>query len=265
MTDGTSIKPDKAVVWGLRIYLFLVGFSVFGSVMEKVMGTTEIWIARIVGLSILTLGGWLVSQLIPLRNGWITVLGIGLIGGIFEIVGVLTGFPFGEYSYSTNWWPTIPIFSGEVFPIPVVLAWGLVVGALSLLSICRFGRKLGLAATSAMAAFIDLPMEPVLTKGLGYWQWEQQGPLFGVPISNFFGWMFVAFVASFVMTSIWPSRMEMSLDSTKRVKRVLYGHLVLMGFLGLVNQIWDAGFCFLLIPICEILFRKLPTNQIEPL
>ena len=41
---------------------------------------------------------------------------------------------------------------------------------------------------------IDLVIDPLATKTLNYWAWENAGPYYGIPWSNFLGWFLMSLV-----------------------------------------------------------------------
>jgi putative membrane protein len=111
-------------------------------------------------------------------------------GFLLELVGVHWGLPFGRYAYTGLLGPG----AGGV-PFAIAFAW------LSLLLFARdcawrmAGGKLRAALLGAgMMTLVDLLVDPVATRLLGYWEWRQPGLYFGVPAINFTGWFAVSAV-----------------------------------------------------------------------
>ncbi|MDK2464162.1 MAG: carotenoid biosynthesis protein [Candidatus Korarchaeota archaeon] len=119
------------------------------------------------------------------------------VGLAFEVVGVRYGIPFGRYSYSE--------FGPEILevPVPVVIAWGIYLfvcySAASSLTRRVWAR---VALASAMMVALDLAVDPVMV-AQGAWSWEEGGPWFGIPLSNFLGWFTVSAVALCLFTKIF--------------------------------------------------------------
>ena len=163
-------------------------------------------------------------------------LGVVLVlGTVAEVAGVLTGFPFGRYAYTTRWWPVVSLPDGHWFPLQVPFAWFLVVGA-SLLAVSRLGQgRLGKGSvllTGALAATIDLIMEPVMTGPLGYWRWLDAGPLpGGAPIANFLGWFATAAVAALALNAFGAAQAWRAWEPTA----VLVGHVALVLGIGAIH------------------------------
>jgi uncharacterized membrane protein len=120
-------------------------------------------------------------------------------GTFAESVSLRTGFPFGHYYFTE-------VMGPKIFQLPVLLALaylgiGYVAWILALL-ILGYADKpirgtstlvLPLLASLIMAAW-DLSMDPDWSTLDRAWIWQNGGAYFGVPVSNFFGWFFTAFI-----------------------------------------------------------------------
>jgi len=121
-----------------------------------------------------------------------------IIGNLLETVGVLTGFPFGQYSFTDRMGPKlllVPILMGPAYFGMGYLSWTvarLILGRQVGMSKLRV-VVLPLAAAFVMVAW-DLSIDPVLSTLGRYWIWQHGGPYFGVPISNFLGWYLTNYV-----------------------------------------------------------------------
>jgi putative membrane protein len=114
------------------------------------------------------------------------------IGNLFENLGILTGFPFGSYSFTEVMGPRIlnvPVLLGLAYLGMGYLSWTLA------RLILKDGRvfTLPLLASCIMVAW-DLSMEPVWATLVHGWIWWKGGPYFGVPVSNFLGWYLTVYV-----------------------------------------------------------------------
>ncbi len=119
------------------------------------------------------------------------------VGSFFESLSLRTGFPFGHY-YFTG------VMGTKVFELPILLALAYVgVGYLgwvvaSLVVGARANAWQGvfvvpLIAAVAMTAW-DLAMDPVWANIDHAWVWLEGGGYFGVPFSNYFGWLLTTWV-----------------------------------------------------------------------
>jgi putative membrane protein len=108
---------------------------------------------------------------------------------IAEAIGSATGFPFGAYDYT-------PLLQPQLAGVPwlIPLAWLMMLPpAWAVAWIITGGRsRLHLAMVSALAFTAwDLFLDPQMV-AWGFWEWEQPGAYFGIPLVNFLGWLFVS-------------------------------------------------------------------------
>jgi len=118
---------------------------------------------------------------------------------LFESTSLRTGFPFGHYRFTELMGP-------KIFDLPILLALAYMgMGYLSwVVSLAILGSEerplsgrriflLPLLASVVMTTW-DLSMEAVWADVDRAWIWRDGGPYYGVPISNFFGWLLTAYV-----------------------------------------------------------------------
>jgi len=99
-----------------------------------------------------------------------------------ELLGTHTGFPFGNYSYTS-------VFQPQLLGVPIEIPTGwLTLGLMtsSMASLGHRGRALELLWASSLMVLWDVLYDPIFVS-LGMWTWER-GDYFGVPYSNFLGW-----------------------------------------------------------------------------
>ncbi len=133
---------------------------------------------------------------------WLLALGCFIEGILVEIVGVNTGFLFGDYTYGN-------VLGPKVMGVPwmIGLNWFLVIYSCGII-ITRFSHYL-ISRVSAeeqgslrnvyqwslildgalLAVFFDWIMEPVAVK-LGFWTWNESP----IPFKNYFCWLIVSMV-----------------------------------------------------------------------
>lgn len=142
--------------------------------------------------------------------GALLACGVG-IGGLAEIVGVHTGWPFGAYRYGGTLGP-------QPFGVPVVvpLAWTMAawpawrVAALLPGAPGRGARVLRwLGAGWALASW-DLFLDPQMVAA-HHWQWLYPTPslpgVAGIPVSNFVGWLGVSLVVTGALELVLGGRL----------------------------------------------------------
>jgi uncharacterized membrane protein len=137
------------------------------------------------------------------RYGWVRLFVlfgiIFVVSNFFENLSVFTGFPFGNYHYTTG-------LGLELLSVPILvslsyLGFSYVSWVLASELVGDFFGKTGrlrVLFVPLVAAFMmgswDVCFEPTLSTVRGWWVWEQGGGYFGVPLSNFLGWILTAFV-----------------------------------------------------------------------
>jgi len=112
-----------------------------------------------------------------------------------EFVGVRTGLPYGEFRYLLELGPmllgTVPV-GLPVFFLPLVLNSYLL--CLLLLGPRVDSRLARVAASLAVVLTVDLVLDPAAVS-LGFWRYADGGVYYGVPLSNFLGWIVSGTVA----------------------------------------------------------------------
>ena len=120
-------------------------------------------------------------------------------GALCESLSLRTGFPFGHYAFSGLMGPQV-----LRLPVLLVLAYlgiGYCSWVLALLILHRRNRVLedgGVVAVPLLASAImlawDASMEPIWSTIDRAWIWRDGGGFYGVPVSNFVGWYFTAYL-----------------------------------------------------------------------
>src|SRR6266498_1764186 len=122
-----------------------------------------------------------------------------VVSNIFENMSILTGFPFGHYYYTD-------ILGLKLFLVPVLigpaylgtgyLAWTIarvISGATHSRLPGHLTFTVPLLAAFMMASW-DLSLDPINATIYHAWIWLDGGSYFGVPFSNFLGWLLTTFV-----------------------------------------------------------------------
>ncbi len=181
----------------LAVYALILAYVLLGLILNY-----QVNVAIFFGLSFALLFFALGQSLyeMGIKNTAIFLAISGVIGFLAEVLGTSTGFPFGKYHY-TN-------FLGSMVlnvPIVVPLLWFVITYITFSQCFSYFRgikspgetrtRILSLVALAAFGTMAwDLMVDPMFVT-YGYWVWEggtSMPSLYGVPISNFVGWLVVA-------------------------------------------------------------------------
>ena len=129
------------------------------------------------------------AQAAGIRRAAVTALALALAAFAFEVAGSKTGVPFGSYHYTDALQP-------QLFGVPLLipLAWLMMLPPAWAVAQRVTGRRSGMAfvAVSALALTAwDLFLDPQMVHW-GLWVWHAPGAYFGIPLTNFAGWLLVA-------------------------------------------------------------------------
>jgi putative membrane protein len=131
-------------------------------------------------------------------------VGIGGLAGYayaIEFVGLRTGWPYGDFHYAIDLGPTV---AGVPIGLPVFFL-PLVCNAYLLCLLLLGGRaraaRVRLPAVIGTVVAMDLVLDPGAV-ALGFWTYPGGGPVYGVPLSNFAGWVLSATVTVLVLDAV---------------------------------------------------------------
>lgn len=171
-------------------------FSTLGTYFSAKFEINPGFVAPVSGL-LFTLTGAMVVAL-SLKDWRPSVLLLSICSAS-EVLGLFTGFPFGKYSYTERWWPTISLSDSHFFPLQLPFAWLMLVGCCYLVSRSFLCKKRAVLLSALLTTIIDVPLERAMTKVFGYWVWIDKGFLFDAPIQNSLGWFAVSLAVSLVL------------------------------------------------------------------
>ncbi len=126
----------------------------------------------------------------------LSLIALSTLGFAVETTGIATGFPYGKFYYGDALGPKV---AGTV-PYTLPLSWApLVLGAVAAAKPAVSGRPLRRVLWVLMAAVLLVAIDGVLDPGaarLGLWVWPEGGAYYGVPLSNFAGWLLSSTLAA---------------------------------------------------------------------
>ncbi len=124
------------------------------------------------------------------RRAFLSLVLLSLFGYAVETLGVATGFPYGEFHYGGSLGPKA--FGLVPYLLPVSYA-PLVIGSVAASGAFRFSIRVLVSAL--LLILIDGVLDPGAA-ALGFWVWPDGGSYYGVPASNYLGWLLSGVLAS---------------------------------------------------------------------
>lgn len=156
---------------------------------------------------------WAVRWWLGWRDGSIFVAALGLYALLIETAAILTGFPYGHFGYSHLLGYRIL----GLVPWTVAFAWTpLILGAYAVAA--NLFEKAGprIVSTTLIVTLFDVVLDPGAVL-LGFWEYSEAGSFYGVPISNFAGWLISGFFGALLIeilvarfTPLLPTPMQLA-------------------------------------------------------
>lgn len=179
-------------------------------------------------------------------QGAVALVFLGLFAIIIETIGLITGFPYGHFSYDS-------MYAHRLFGVtPVIVPFGwvpIIVGVyfstFFLNTTTRFHFFLFLLVLLATDAIVDPG-----AVGLSFWHYQQEGVYYGVPFSNFLGWMLSGSLGYVMLRYFFGVRKDSNLLYIFLLL-LCYWTGVTLGLLYILPSIFGFGLFLLL-------YRKLP-------
>ncbi|MGB8311378.1 MAG: carotenoid biosynthesis protein [Halobacteriota archaeon] len=165
-------------------------------------------------------------------------------GALSELLGTTYGWIYGQRYYYTA--------SDKVFglvPFSVLITWIAVIylaysitniidpakNLLALKKVTRVGSFIYVLLLSTLDGFLamnlDMILDPVYVRS-GGWVWQDGGAYFGVPISNFIGWFFVAFATTLIFRSY---SLRKPFNTAQKIDFIFFAPVIAYAIFGIVK------------------------------
>jgi uncharacterized membrane protein len=199
MAASATSKVGQNVLLGA--FLMGLGLTIAEAVGQFALPFSDEILATVVFLALASTLTSLSGQL-PLQNVLLAAFIIGVIAGGIQLLGALTGIPFGPVVYTRDAGPQL--FNSMLWAIPFVWIIALLNARGVARLIMRPWRKLRIygywviGLTALLTLFFDLGLEPYATHLKHYWLWRPTKlsvDWYGTPLSNFLGWLVTALLA----------------------------------------------------------------------
>jgi putative membrane protein len=127
------------------------------------------------------------------RRAALSLLALAAFGYVVEAVGVVTGFPYGSFHYGDALGGRILGLVPYLLPISYA---PLVIGAVAASWRSEIqNRALWILRSALLLTLIDGVLDPGAA-ALGFWVWPEGGAYYGVPPSNYAGWLLSSTLAA---------------------------------------------------------------------
>lgn len=118
---------------------------------------------------------------------WIII--VFLFTFMLEVIGVKTGYIFGNYSYGNT-------LGAKFLDVPIIIGFNwtfIILGAISISQKVSSNKYIVIISAAIMALLFDMVLEPVAVK-LNYWSWA--GGI--IPLKNYISWFLIAALSTFL-------------------------------------------------------------------
>jgi bisanhydrobacterioruberin hydratase len=120
------------------------------------------------------------------RRAALSLLALSAFGYAIEAIGVTTSFPYGSFYYGDALGPKALGLVPYLLPVSYA---PLVIGALAASwSSEPRSRALWILRSALLLTLMDGVLDPGAAS-LGFWAWPEGGAYYGVPLSNYAGWL----------------------------------------------------------------------------
>jgi putative membrane protein len=221
-------------LWLSCAFLFVNGFFV-----AKVPDATRPELANVSAAFVLVLwapSAWAMQRWLGWNRAALVLAMMGVFAVALETFAVKTGVPYGHFSYG----PKIGWKVLDAVPWTVPFSWPpLVLGALYLAST----QTRRTAALIAVSTLFLLAFDGVLDAGAvsqAFWKYDAGGRYYGVPLSNFLGWILSGAAGSWLLFRLSGQRDDVPAPLVSSVALILsfwtsvclFSGLVFPAFLG---------------------------------
>ena len=223
----TFSAKGRRWLFGGALFLFINGFFV-----ARVEQATRPELAGVSAFFVLVLwapAAYSLMQWLGFKRAALILLALGAFAVGIETFAVKTGWPYGSFDYSDK----IGVKYFGVTPWTVPFAWSpLVLGAMAL----GARPKRSASALCVVATLFLLLFDGVLDPGTvsqGFWKYHAGGLYYGVPLSNFGGWILSGLIGAAIFYFLSGKRIDIPLTLVSSVTMIIAFWTSVCGFSGL--------------------------------
>lgn len=226
--DRTTIITTLGIILLFIVFTFLVGLKIGPPLFE------------LIGKSLLFVFAWIHgTRRYGIRNMLIWFAITWVVSNFFESLSIATGFPFGNYHYEV---PGPRIVNVPIMVMPQYFGMGYIAWTLAQVLTRQFNNKpqglhkflIPLFAAFIMTAY-DVAMDPISSTVNSRWIWHDGGDYFGVPLTNFAGWLLTVY-CFLQLFALFLSRIEKPATGSGLLHQSFYWMqaVILYFFMGLL-------------------------------
>lgn len=124
---------------------------------------------------------------------YLMILTIAILTFFIEVIGVYTGFPFGEYYYGTNLGP-------KLLDVPLIIGinWIMLLFATHVI-LRKQSFYVSVIGASILMVILDVVIEQSVNK-MGFWFWKDNQ----IPLANYVSWFCISLLLSLYIRKKMP-------------------------------------------------------------
>jgi putative membrane protein len=166
------------------------------------------------------------------RRGLLIIAALWLTGTCIEAFGILTGFPYGKFIYPGG---TIGAKIADVVPWTVGFAWApLVIGSYvlsgNILQKAPLWQRI--SGGAIILVLFDAVLDPAAV-ALQYWEYFGTTQYYGVPLTNFGGWMISGTIGNILLHQLRGTSTLVPGAATSFLMQLSFWTVICMSF-----QLW---------------------------
>jgi putative membrane protein len=236
---------NKKLIFG-AIFLFINGF--FVAKVPEATNPDLAWVSAIFVIVLAIPSFWALKNWLGIKSAGAIIMALGAFALFIENIAIATGLPYGEFEYGEE-------IGGKILEVPwtVFFSWSpLVLGAYSLSANLLQRNKPSLQNAGmlvALSVVFLLLTDGVLDPGAvqqEFWKYKAGGLYYGVPFSNFIGWIISGAIGAGIVYGLSGKRKEAPVSLISSLVLVLafwtsiaiFANLVFPAMLGAALLSW---------------------------
>jgi putative membrane protein len=191
-------------------------------------------LVKISGISLLTI--CILANIYLTNTNKYIIYGFILTGSILyilEIIGANTGIIYGEFIYNTSWRPAL-----WGTPVVMLFVWAtLIIESYFMVYKKTANTFVRIVLPAVLLVILDLVIDPGAIH-LRLWSWANGGMWYGIPLSNYVGWLILGIIGSFIF---YISTKKQNLSSIQNIPMLYFYTLAFFSTYNVLYGIYVPG------------------------